>query len=131
MTATECTVSDRLYTGRQTYILQITVIGEDISADIINMIRSDGVRNLQSLNGLSYRSGNQFIGRIDHIGGSSSRTGMIRILYRQFIFVLVLVLFALCIVIDITECETVVLGKGMDRAITSSFKIEGSINRFS
>ena len=131
MTAAECTVSNTLYTCRQTYQLQVTVIGEDIRTNVVNMIRSDRIRDLQTLYRISHRTGDQFIGGVYHISRSSSLSAMIRILYCQLIFVLVLVLFALCIVIDITECETVILGKGMDRAITSSFKIEGSINRFS
>ena len=64
MAAMESAISHRLHTGRQRYHGQITVVGKCICRDIVNMIRSDGIRDIQCLNAGSYAGIKQLVGGI-------------------------------------------------------------------
>ena len=64
MTSAKSTLSHRLYTGRQRYHGQVTVVGKCICRDIVNMIWSDGIRDIQCLNAGSYAGIKQLVGGI-------------------------------------------------------------------
>ena len=118
-----------LHTCRQRYHFEVTVVGKNVGVNIINMIRTDRIRHIQSLNAFSNTAANQFIGRIYNVSRSSVFSTYLRILYSQLILVLTDILRCIGIKDYITKCKAIVLSKIMQRRLAGSFKIKSTVNR--